>query len=309
MRCARCRAVWHAEPTRSDLLVAAADALGPNLSEKAPGRSEVPQAGEAPNPAAPFGSSEVSLADYRHDAAGDMRQSLDSGAEEPSDPVEPALALDSSLDSEPGPGDPAGVEAPPLAPSDLDAAPLLDVQADDPDSLAHAPDHIETAAANPAFPRPVRRHQSGWSLSRLQIAMVVLVILDCVVIGWRKDIVRILPQTASFYRLLGLSVNLRGLTFEDVATSTEVHDGVPILVVEGNIVNRTGTMADVPRLKMAVRNSATQEIYSWTAAPPRATLPGGEAIGFRTRLASPPPESHDVVVRFVTRRDIVAETH
>ena len=40
--------------------------------------------------------------------------------------------------------------------------------------------------------------------------------------------------------------------------------------------------------------------------PPRATLPPGEAVAFRTRLASPPPDAHDVLVRFVNRRDILA---
>jgi hypothetical protein len=64
----------------------------------------------------------------------------------------------------------------------------------------------------------------------------------------------------------------------------------------------------VPRLKLAVRNAAKEEIYSWTAAPPRATLAPGQAVAFRTRLASPPPESRDVLVRFLNRRDIVAET-
>ena len=56
--------------------------------------------------------------------------------------------------------------------------------------------------------------------------------------------------------LLGLPVNLRGLTFDNVATSTEQHEGVPILVVEGNVVNTTRKIEDVPRLKFIVRNAA-----------------------------------------------------
>ena len=54
-------------------------------------------------------------------------------------------------------------------------------------------------------------------------------------------------------------------------------------------------------LKFFVRNAARQEIYSWTAVPSRATLPPGEAVAFRSRLASPPPDAHDLIVRFVTR--------
>jgi hypothetical protein len=42
--------------------------------------------------------------------------------------------------------------------------------------------------------------------------------------------------------------------------------------------------------------------------PPRATLPPGEAVSFRSRLASPPTDGRDVLVRFVTRHDIIAGT-
>jgi len=108
--------------------------------------------------------------------------------------------------------------------------------------------------------------------------------------------------------MLGLPVNLRGVILNDIATTTEHHDGVPILVVEGNVVNDTRRIVDVPRLKFVVRNSANEEIYSWTAVPPRATLPPGDTVAFRSRLASPPPDGRDVLVRFVTRRDIISGT-
>jgi hypothetical protein len=31
---------------------------------------------------------------------------------------------------------------------------------------------------------------------------------------WRADVVRLLPQTATFYKMVGLEVNLRGLAFQ-----------------------------------------------------------------------------------------------
>ena len=135
-----------------------------------------------------------------------------------------------------------------------------------------------------------------------------MLIADAVLVGWRNDVVRILPQTASFYSMLGLPVNLRGLALDGVTTTTEQHEGVPILVVEGSVVNDTRKIVDVPRLKFVVRNAANEEIYSWTAVPPRATLPPGEAVSFRSRLASPPTDGRDVLVRFVTRHDIIAGT-
>jgi hypothetical protein len=140
----------------------------------------------------------------------------------------------------------------------------------------------------------------------MQSLILALILLDAIVIGWRNDFVRLMPQTASFYARLGMPVNLRGLAFDNLSTSTEQHEGVPILVVEGEIVNETHKIVDVPRLRFAVRNAGRQEIYSWTAVLPRTLLSPGDAAPFRTRLASPPPDAHDVLVRFLNRNDIYA---
>ena len=155
--------------------------------------------------------------------------------------------------------------------------------------------------------RTIRWWPLRWPMSRLQTAILVLFTVDCILVGWRPEVVRALPQASSFYKLVGLSVNLGGLAFDGVATTTKQRDGVPVVVVGGNIINGTNTVADVPRLKFIVRNATRQEIYSWTALPSRTLLPPGEAASFRTDLVSPPPDTNDVLVRFVDRRDIVAE--
>jgi len=145
-----------------------------------------------------------------------------------------------------------------------------------------------------------------WPMSRPQTAILILLVLDCILVGWRGEVVRALPQTSAFYKLVGLSVNFRGLDFDGVATTTEQDEGVPILVVEGNIVNSARRVANVPQLKFIVRNATGQEIYSWIAEPSRPLLSPGEMASFRTQLTSPPPDAHDVLIRFVDQRDIVA---
>ena len=112
------------------------------------------------------------------------------------------------------------------------------------------------------------------------------------------------PQTASLYAAIGLPVNLRGLIFEDVKSTGEFHDGVTVLVVEGTIVNLTRHTLEVPRLRFALRNSAGHEVYAWTALPAKTTLGSGNGLPFRARLASPPPDGRDVIVRFFNRRDV-----
>jgi hypothetical protein len=103
-----------------------------------------------------------------------------------------------------------------------------------------------------------------------------------------------------------MPVNLRGLVFESVTSSTEMSDGLPVLIIEGTIANVTTRTLEVPRLRFALRNAAGHEVYAWTAQPPKPTVGSGNGIAFRTRLASPPPDGRDVIVRFFNRRDVTA---
>ncbi len=131
---------------------------------------------------------------------------------------------------------------------------------------------------------------------------ILLVAFACLLVG-RHQIVRHVPQTASLYALVGMPVNLRGLAFENVKTTRDMQDGVPVLIVEGNIVGTTPQLTDVPNLRFAVLDGSGKEIYAWTAQTSRTLLPPGETLPFRSRLASPPAEASGVTVRFFSRRD------
>jgi predicted Zn finger-like uncharacterized protein len=280
VRCVRCRHVWLAEQNRADKLLAAAEAIGPG--RETAGTPESFAEGTAASDEAPAPVAEEIFAG------------------EP----EPALA-DSMPDAEAEAAAEIQTDAPPLSPADLDEGqPAIDV---DPVQSAEPPEDIESYAARRAAAAKGLRLR--WPLSALQSGVLALLIIDAMLVGWRDEFVRIMPQTASFYSMLGLNVNLRGLAFDGVGTSTEQHEGIPILVVQGNIINDSNKLADVPRLKFAVRNGSGQEVYSWTAVAPRTSLTPGESVAFRSRLASPPVEAHDVLVRFVTRQDIIAGAH
>jgi predicted Zn finger-like uncharacterized protein len=278
VRCLRCRTVWHAEPSRADKVLAAAAAIGPDrvADDEPPGSA---------------------VAESLGSAAGDDRELAadESFASAPAAENNPESFSDEQSDA----GD---VQAPPIAPDDFEESrPPIDVDAGQRPAL---PEDIETIAARRQR-RAAAPAAKRWPLSLLHTGILALVLVDAILIGWRDGVVRALPQTAPFYALLGMPVNLRGLTFDGVVTTTEQHEGVPILVVEGNIVNSARKVVDVPRLKFIIRNKERQEIYSWIAAPSRTSLPQGEAEPFRARLASPPPDAHDVIVRFVSRRDFI----
>jgi len=116
--------------------------------------------------------------------------------------------------------------------------------------------------------------------------------------------VRLLPQTELFYRLVGLEVNLRGLAFKDVKVTSETVEGTPVLVIEGTIVGAARKPVDLPRLRFSVRDAQGAEIYAWNAVLEQTVLKPGEPAFFKSRLASPPPESRNIDIRFFNKRDL-----
>ncbi|WOH67062.1 MJ0042-type zinc finger domain-containing protein [Bradyrhizobium sp. BWA-3-5] len=121
---------------------------------------------------------------------------------------------------------------------------------------------------------------------------------------WRADVVRLLPQTATFYKMVGLEVNLRGLAFKDIKITNETVDGKPVLVIEGVIVGETKKPVELPRLRFSVRDAQGAEIYAWNAVLEQPALKPGERVYFKSRLASPPPEGRNIDVRFFNKRDL-----
>jgi len=188
-------------------------------------------------------------------------------------------------------------DAPPLAPEPGDGMSGAAVE--------HDAEDIERVAERRRIRAAARRRNTRMRVP-LPVVIILMLFVCGALIGLRKDIVRHVPQMASFYSSIGLPVNLRGLVFNDVKISNETHDGVPVLVVEGIIVSTVNVPVDLPRIRFALRNAVGAEVYSWTAQPSQSVLEPGEPLPFRSRLASPPPDGDNLQVRFFTRRDAAA---
>ncbi|QQO17978.1 zinc-ribbon domain-containing protein [Bradyrhizobium diazoefficiens] len=152
--------------------------------------------------------------------------------------------------------------------------------------------------------RPVPDAAPRKSHFGLPTACAAMGALVLALIVWRGDMVHLLPQTAAFYKLVGLEVNLRGLAFKDVKLSSETVDGKQVLVIEGVIVGEGKKPLEIPRLRFAVRDAQGAEIYAWNTVLEQTVLRPGDRAFFRSRLASPPPEGRNIDVRFFNRRDI-----
>jgi predicted Zn finger-like uncharacterized protein len=275
VRCVRCRDIWHALPVQDEMAepagmtAAAASAYQRGAQASSPPEDDPwAQAAEA---AIADGAVDPNLAARAADRSAVQFDDPPAVADEP-----PAGDWDAAF---------AAPDAPPLAP-------------------AHEPvENIESFAARRAR-RERKRNEPRSHVPRPGTIIVTLIAVLGALVGWRSDVVRVMPGTASLFAAIGLPVNLRGLALTDITTTKEAHDGATILVVQGVITNISKQPRDVPRIRLAVKNDKGTVVYTWTSLPERTALGPGDSEPFQTRLASPPPDGRVVEVRFFTRRDI-----
>jgi predicted Zn finger-like uncharacterized protein len=228
---------------------------------------------------------------------------------------------DAGLDSDPGWGDLGDdddtpvVESPPIASAMPVAEDVEPRDADAGDAFRATEDvRPETRSFGRGRPSAMRRQLQPLINLLRPVAPLFTAPIACAAMGslvlalmiWKVEVVRLLPQTAAFYRLAGMEVNLRGLAIKDVQVKTETVDAKQVLVIEGVIVDIARKPADLPRLRFVVRDEHGTEIYAWNAVLEQSQLQPGEKAWFRSRLASPPAEARSIDVRFFSRRDLAS---
>ncbi len=207
----------------------------------------------------------------------------------------------SATDIQPASGDIIVCDAPPLSVAEPELASPTDISMDEP-----APPVRPAPARKPAWRNLVwrGRERSAAAGSRLAVATLVLAGIVIAAVVSPATFVRVLPDLAGLYAAAGMPVNLRGLEFRELRTTRETHDGITLLVAEGKITNVSGQELELPRIRLALVGAGGQELYAWTATASRARLGDGDTIPFKSRLASPPAEARQVLVRFLGRDDL-----
>ncbi len=266
VRCARCQEVWLAKPQE--------------MATAAPMAS---QAMATARSGAGFGSDDRSSADeWQIDDA----PHVDS----------PSISADWPEPEAAQPNNGTDSQWPTLA--QQDAAEAGD---DTPDSQLQKP-----GQRTPSIKVPTNWTAHLQTASSLPTLCVALGAMTFALIAWRSDVVRFLPQTAPFFKMAGMGVNLRGLSIEDVKITTETVDNKPVLLIEGAIVDVARKAIEIPRLRFIVRDAKGADIYAWNAVLEQPVLQPGEIARFKTRLASPPAEGREIAVRFFHKQDLGA---
>jgi predicted Zn finger-like uncharacterized protein len=199
---------------------------------------------------------------------------------------------------------------------DINATPLIDspsIAADMPRSdgtslatFANPPPLIDLPSSAPAAPRVQAPRIPARRRAGLPLAATAMATMAAALLIWRTDMVRLMPQTAAFYRAIGLDVNLRGLAFRDVRLATSAADGKRTLTVEGTIIDLKARAVPLPPLRFVVRDAKGSPIYSWDGAADQTAIRPGERVGFRTELAEPAEAARTIDVRFINASERAA---
>src|SRR5579863_355817 len=169
--------------------------------------------------------------------------------------------------------------------------------------------HSDRSGAGQPSPCPYCGEKSSpaatWSARGMKRALIPLAVVMIVAGGMsavaaRKAVVRVAPSTARLYAAVGLAVNLRGLALEGVHAALDGANNKQTLTIEGALVNWRDETVETPNIRIALRDAQKREVYVWTAKALNAKLRPGERGAFRTRLAAPPNEASDVMVRFAS---------
>jgi len=174
-------------------------------------------------------------------------------------------------------------------------APALAAPADVSDALVI--EHVGAGFKPPPPPPPRQpkpaaspRDRGAVKLIAAALAVVVAIIL------MRVPFVAALPEVP------GLADAAASLTFAQVTSQTVSVHGVDTVIVEGEIVNRSGHDVALPAVRVALRSADGAEVQSWLVEPAADGLAAGQSIGFRSAVASPSPAATQVTLKLAARQ-------
>ncbi|MCZ8184375.1 MAG: hypothetical protein O9322_15490 [Beijerinckiaceae bacterium] len=311
VRCAECRLVWEAtdpdSPEKRTIIPSLDLKINPPEIRAAAAKAESePEAAPALDQAAidamDFGLPAESPAEERAISPEEL-EALFAEEASPAPAAQKAADALSAAAKEP----PAGFDEPIRVPQEMvdRLAPAEAPEAgpeDEPDRRANR--RNRRLAAADAHHRHEAKAAGRTSLTGIVLAAGIgsLAMLGIL----RHETVRLFPQTAPLFAAIGLGVKQHQLDIDNVRSRLSRENGLETLEVTGTIANLSKSVQKIPVMRLSIRSTSGQEIYVWTATADQPELAPGESTTFRRRLASPPADSHSVMVRFVAKDDIVA---
>ncbi|MDA1133242.1 MAG: DUF3426 domain-containing protein, partial [Proteobacteria bacterium] len=157
--------------------------------------------------------------------------------------------------------------------------------------------------------RPKRRAAKRYTAPKRSIGAIIgWAALALVVVGvlgggyfFRNQVIAMWPPASKLYEVAGLvRPATYALALGNISPAQERDGETLVLVITGDISNITEDTQAVPRLRGAILDAQSRELFTWTFAPPSPELGAGETVAFATRVPNPPEGARGVAVTFST---------
>lgn len=159
----------------------------------------------------------------------------------------------------------------------------------------------------PPRPRPAQSRRSGLGagLGFLVLLLVLLGVTAFSAYLWRQAVVAQWPDARELYASVGIEVSIlgEGLELSNITFVRQTIDGQAVLVVHGEIFNKTQATQPVPNLLATLRTERNQWLFDWVFRIDKTDLEPGETAAFTTTAKNPPEDSRRLSVTF-TRKPI-----
>jgi len=203
-------------------------------------------------------------------------------------------ALPDAAEAKPAPASPpapqpeAEAAPPPARPATAPAASL--------DDLTIEPRATAEAPFMPSRLAPAPRRQASGKVLVWAAAAVAAALLIAGVIGFRAQVVRLLPASQAAYAGLGLPVS--SLAIEKVHADPAFQGGRPVLAVTGQIRNLRDAPAMAPPLRVSLLDRRGNAVAAKVARPIDPAVPARAVRHFAISIVDPPVSVQDLVVTF-----------
>jgi predicted Zn finger-like uncharacterized protein len=189
-----------------------------------------------------------------------------------------------------------------LAPPDpaLDASAAMRQGVGATPSAAQRPDSV----AIPPRPRPAGpRGGISTGLGFLVLLAVLLGLTAGAAYLWRQRVVAQWPDARELYASVGIDVPIlgEGLELSNITFVRQTIDGEPVLVVHGEIFNKTQQKQPVPNLLATLQDDQKRWLFDWVFKIDKAELDPGETAAFTTTAKKPPEGSRRLSVTFTNK--------
>jgi hypothetical protein len=149
------------------------------------------------------------------------------------------------------------------------------------------------------LPALARRRRRPW----LAVGWVVLLVAIALAAGgalWERDaVIRAWPPSARLYSLFGLAApQLADVLKVTAQARRDEENGVPRLVIEGEVANISPEAQQVPKLKVELTDAGKRVVQSWSFDVSTERLLPGASVPFTTSIARPNEAATGMSVTF-----------